>query len=203
MEDYQDNPDEDTIEENPEYSPKSEFSKAKVVYDTVNRCTIARGKEMKAGYFNTTVTKDGMPIKTWIEDAREIFINSVHSLRLLLSPECKRDEEFKKSEKEINEIENKLLDKFSYEKKDLIYKKDEHGNTYGIFKNTGIKFMPEQSSIVIVANKQGKAENIMGGWDNMRNAYINERLRISDIRFALLNDLIDRLNYFKMGISFG
>ena len=201
MVDYND--EEDVIGESPEYSVKSEFSKARIVYDACNKATINRAKEMRAGYFNTNVSKEGMPIKIWITDAREEFINSVNALRLLLNPECARDEVFKTAENKLNEEESKLLDKYSYKEKGLYYKKDLNGNTNAIYRDTGIKYMPEDNAVVIVPNKYGKAEQVMGGWNNMKNSYIIEKLNIADKRFALLNDLIDRLNYFKQGLSYG
>ena len=56
------------ISEEAEYSAKSEFSKPKIVFNAMQKCIESRAKEMKPGYENTKLTRDGLPIRTWIED---------------------------------------------------------------------------------------------------------------------------------------
>ena len=118
--------------EGSEYSPKSEFSKPKLVYDAIQRCIEARGKEMKAGYENTKLTRDGLPIITWIPDARQIFIGCVIAVKDILDPEILSNNEYKKL---IEECDKKIQESEKlYSYKELERKQD---------KNTGRRLWVE------------------------------------------------------------
>ncbi len=185
----------DDIEsEEAEYSSKSDFSKAKIVYEAMTKCIEARGKEMKSGYYNNKMNNDGTITKMWVEDSRQIFIGTVEVLRGLLSPEIKNEENYKNAIK-------KYYDKKKEIKKEYIYKERMPENKDGriLFKETGRKFIPEIGSKVIVRDLKNpqSAQQIVGGWDNYINAYWDNLVILYDFIFALLNDLINNLNYFK------
>ena len=110
----------DIIDGFAEYSPKSEFSKPKITFDASERCMQLRAKEMKKGYFNTTISKEGFPIKVWIEDSRKSFCSSVDALYSLLVPEILEDKKEKKEsgkEHPIDKIKKRikeLFEKYAY-----------------------------------------------------------------------------------------
>ncbi|MFW9927918.1 MAG: hypothetical protein ACFFD1_00840 [Candidatus Thorarchaeota archaeon] len=195
----------DEVGEIPEYSPKSDFSKAELVEQAVTKCIEKRGQEMKAGFWNTKLTKEGMPVREWKPDTRKEFIASVDALRGLLNPEVMRDENFKEFEIKIKEKVQELFEQFAYEEMQTQVKED--GRTYGgviIYVKTGKKYMPDIGSAIPIRDKNNPklVSVVPGAWDNNINAYWDSLLGIYDRMFGKLNDLIDKNNYFKRSISF-
>ncbi len=189
----------DIESENAEYSAKSDFSKAKIVYEAMQKCIQARGKEMKAGYYNHKVSNDGSILKIWVEDSRQVFIGSVEVLRGLLSPEIKNEKKYDSAIKKYYEHKIKIKKIYMYHEK---MPENEKGKI--LLKKTGRAFIPEIGLSVIVPDLRnpviGKA--VMGGWDNNVNAYWDELVILYDYIFAILNDLINHLNYFKQSIAY-
>ncbi len=194
---------EDIISEGAEYSPKSEFSKARTVYDSVAKCVDVRGKEMIAGFWNVKVTKQGTPIRTWEADSRKLFIGSVEALRGLLYPERRRSKNMKEFEAKFKEAKKKLWDKYSYAEK--LRERVNHGI---VWKPTGKTIMPSIGAVVVIPNQDREnvgrkiAEEVVGGWDIYVDAYYDELLIMYDKLFERINSLIDSLNYFKPEVSF-
>ncbi len=182
-----------------EYSSKSDFSKAKIVYEAMQKCIESRGKEMKAGYYNNKISNDGTVMKIWIEDSRQVFIGTVEVLRGLLSPEIKNEKEYKEVIKKYYDRKKEIKDHHIYEEK-----LPEHSNGRILLKETGRKFIPEIGSVVILSDLKNPqmARQIPGGWDNNVNAYWGELIILYDYIFAVLNDLINHLNYFKQSIAY-
>lgn len=203
-EDYEEDTytEDDSLQEISDYNSKSDFSKARVVCEAVSACRLARAKEMRPGYENITVPKSGVPIRTMVDDSRKAYISSVTALALLLKPEEEKDETYKEALKKIKEKEKEAFDKYAYEEKEVVLKKNEYGYTLPMVKNTGRKFMPRINSKVRVTDDKGFSVEKIGGWDNNHNAYIDLLVEIYDEKFAALNELIDRLNYFKNQSSF-
>jgi len=187
------------ITEEAEYSTKSEFSKPKIVFNAMQKCIESRAKEMKPGYENTKLTRDGLPIRTWVEDSRLVFIGSVIALKSLLSPEIKNNSKY--SEK-INDFEKTINEK----KETYSYEEMIRNHTQGTitWEKTGRKYIPEIGSVVVLpsAISPGIASEIKGGWDNKTNLYWDMVLQEYDLMFACLNRLINQLNFFKQKISY-
>ncbi len=185
--------------DNAEYSAKSDFSKAKIIYEAMQKCILARGKEMKAGYYNHKISNDGSIMKIWVEDSRQVFIGSVEVLRGLLSPEIKNEEEYNSTIKTYYEHKSNI-------KNIYIYKERMPENFGGkvLLKETGRKFIPEIGLSVIVPDLRNPSigKEVRGGWDNNVNAYWDELVILYDYIFAILNDLINHLNYFKQSIAY-
>jgi hypothetical protein len=199
----QDETDEDIISELPEYSPKSEFSKARVVEQSVTYCFQARATEMKEGYYNTLLSKDGMPIRKWISDTREKYFGAVHALMSLLNPEIQRDKETKKVVEDFKNKCEEIREQYLYE--ELILDCSDEKRL--IYKKTGMRFIPPTDAKVIIGkfNSQQKKifyEEVVGGWNEKLNRYKDELVPIYDLVFSELNTLIDKLNYFKMSAQF-
>ncbi|HEA46776.1 MAG TPA: hypothetical protein ENH99_03260 [Candidatus Pacearchaeota archaeon] len=182
-----------------EYSSKSDFSKAKIVYEAMQKCIAARGKEMKAGYYNIKLSNDGSPLKMWVEDSRQVFIGTVESLRGLLSPEIKNEEEYKKSITTYYEAKKTIKAQYVYKEK---LPENEKGRV--LLKESGRNFIPEIGTTVILPDLKNPSlgQNIPGGWDNNINAYWDEMVVLYDYIFAVLNDLINQLNYFKQAVAY-
>ncbi len=183
-----------------EYSLKSDFSKAKVAEEATKKCIDARGKEMKAGYYNTKLTKDGQPIRTWVEDYRQIYIGTVIALRNLLSPEIKNNKNCKQSLKKLDEDKKKIFDSYCYTEK--IQEINKIGRL--VWKDDSRKMIPEIDDVVVVKNPGNPSMGLRGKghWNLYVNAYWNDLVDVYDKIFATLNNLIDSLNYFKQKSSF-
>lgn len=187
------------ISELPEYSPKSEFSKALRTSEAFTKVIETRGHEMKPGYYNFSMDKNGMVQKIWVADARIVFFGAVEALKNVLAPEIERDKTntIKDIYKEIEKIKNK----YSYEEYILEYKENGMGSLEPFYKKTGEKIMPEigDEVITVVKNDGGNLSYgpIKGGWDKKVNTYRNLLIDCYDKLFAELSKVIDRLNYFK------
>lgn len=204
----------DWIEDGAEYSPKSEFSKPKVVEDATRKCFELRAKEMRRGYYNTRYSKEGLPLKVWIEDSRKAYCSSVIALRHLLMPEILTDTANGKKEKE---------DKEKGTNKKLIYKHIKLGKikmqySYFILKKvienekvkfvkTGEYYIPDLDEGVYIRKifPDGNEElvRVEGYWNSKVNAYWDHMVRKCDLLFEELMKVIHRLNYFKQSIRFG
>ena len=198
----EDNESEEESSEIPEYSPKSEFSKARLAETAVTNVLNSRGVEMKEGYFNTKLTKDGQAIKQWVPDARDKFFGSVIALMSLLSPEIARDKKIKIALEEFETGCDELKEKYLYEEL-IMY--SENGMLK--YKKTGNKYLPIIDEKVVIElfiqkKRQNKGEEVIGGWNNKVNSYKNDLVEVYDYLFSQLNNLIDRVNYFKSSASF-
>ena len=192
---------EEIISEGAEYSPKSEFSKPRVCEKSVILCVEARGSEMRPGYFNTTIDKNGNPQRSWIQDSRKVFIGKVDALRGLLSPEIKRNKRIKEKLESLDERKKESFESCCYKEMKTIKDKD----NYVIWIETNKNIMPEiDDPVVVVADPKfpNRASLHKGGWNLKVNSYWNELVLIYDEIFAELNDLMYDLNYFKAGINF-
>ena len=157
---------------------------------------------MKEGYFNTKLTKDGQAIKQWVPDARDKFFGSVIALMSLLSPEIARDKKIKIALEEFETGCDELKEKYLYEEL-IMY--SENGMLK--YKKTGNKYLPiidEKVVIELFIQKKRKMEGVevIGGWNNKVNSYKNDLVEVYDYLFSQLNNLIDRVNYFKSSASF-
>jgi len=165
----------------------------------MQKCILARGKEMKAGYYNHKVSNDGSIMKIWVEDSRQVFIGSVEVLRGLLSPEIKNEEEYNSAIKKYYEHKNAIKEIYKYHEK---MPENDQGKV--LLKKTGRSFIPEIGLAVIVPDLRTPiiGKSVRGGWDNNVNAYWDELVVLYDYIFAILNDLINHLNYFKQSIAY-
>lgn len=177
------------------YSPKSEFKKALLAMEAVRKCIESRGNEMKQGFWNTKIDKMGNPIKTWIEDQRKVYINSVIALESFLSAECLNDEKYQDFIKEIKEEIKNVFDKYNY----TIYEMTSDYN----WKKTDKKIMPQidEEVLVVVPGNQKTLTNVKGAWNAKVNAYYDELILLYDNVFKELNKVIFRLNDFAEKFS--
>jgi hypothetical protein len=186
----------DWISAGADYSPKAEFKIAILAMEAVRNCCIARGKEMKQGFWNNKVDKNGNAVKIWIEDQRKVFINSVIALENLLSAECLADTSYNKFIKgEKDSLNSKL--KVLFEK--YAYNIFEFDNTSGGWKKTNKTFMPQIDAELLVPSPHDARMlvNISGGWDYKVNAYYDELVPLYDELFKELRNVIFRIKDFK------
>ena len=186
------------------YNPKSEFSKPAVVQRCLENCYNVRSKELKQGYFNTTIDKrNGSENKVWISDSRKVFISAVDGMKSILYPECLRDENMKTYLKTFEENKQKIFDRFCYEEQ--IAKLDNDGMLK--LYSTGVKFIPETDrqilKLIKIAGVGIRTVFIKGFWNPRVELYWDTLIPLYDELFSQLNLLCDRNNYFVKQMRFG
>ena len=184
-----------------EYSPKSEFSKPKLVEQTVLKCVESRSQEQREGYFNYKLDSQGNPIaKIWVPDSRKVYDSHIMALRNLLSPEIKNNKKYQKVEGEIAEEKKKLFERHGYKVRKQEW--DKSGRAKWV--ETKEVLMPEIDELVVCEDprSQGSAVQSKGLWNSHVYAYWNELTPLNDKLFAALNELVDSLNYFKQKARF-
>ncbi len=189
----------ENVEQEAEYSSKSDFSKARLVYEAIQKCVEARGQEMVKGFWNVKLTKEGNPIKTWVSDTRQVFIGNVIALKSILAPEITSEKNYSKSLGRMMKKIREAKEENSYEEKIM---KLVEGRVQWV--GTGNKHIPAIGSLVVLPAiiSPGLAQEINGGWDNKTNLYWDIVLQQYDLMFELLNRLINKLNYFKQKIGY-
>lgn len=191
----------DEVSESAEYSPKSDFSKAQIVFAQSERCCAIRSEEMRSGYTTHIVDKMGNIKLVHVADARKKFMGSVEALKNLLTPEVKRMRN-REYIQEFKDTKIRIAEQYLYTEKEIKLVEGKY-----VLAPTGRKYIPEVGDILLagmkVIGKGTMGENkIEGYWDTKVNAYYNEILELYDTLFADLNCLIDELNYFKQQMSF-
>lgn len=185
--------DSEVIGESSEYSPKSEFKKPIIVQEAIQKINIARSKEMRAGYVNTSKSSDGTILQTTIPDAREEYVNAVKSLAIITAPEIRKDKEANDKLIEIKKKEKEIWDKYAYE--EFYIKKTAKGN---LVVKTGIKFMPPMDAELLTTALDGiKQIATKGYWNNKVSFYWANMIELYDELFEEISCMLDRLNYFK------
>ena len=189
-------PEDETINEGAEYSTKSEFSKPKLVEEAIRKCIEARSKEMRSGYYNYKFDKSNDSyVSIWIPDTRKIFDAHIKAVRNLLSPEIKSDSIYLDKEKNIKAEKKRIFDKHCY----TIRINENH-----IWKLTDQKIIPEHDEKIVCSYNDGsnRAGEIKGGWNQHVTFYWDSMTEGNDILFAMLNDLVSRINYFKQKVNY-
>lgn len=99
-----------------------EFSHSMLVMSAMKKCLEAGSKEMREGWFNERIDRQGNQIKTYIEDTRKAFIESVRSLKMIMACDIDKTarERIKKyllniqlKEKELINYGNEVWDKLN------------------------------------------------------------------------------------------
>ena len=181
-------------------STKVEYSYPMLVMIRVQDCGKKRAEEMIYGFWNTVVDRHGVARKTWVQDTRNVFISSVVALLNLLAPKIKEDKKFQEEYEKLEKKITKSFDNFCYED----YEPNNLGNGEIRYKKNEIKYIPQvDAEVFMVDVRTGLLTNIKGGWNLKRNAYYDSILILYDKIFAELNNLIDRLGYFKKRPVFG
>jgi len=185
--------------DNPEYSHKSDFSKAEVVKLQVQKCNEIRSKEMKEGYFNY----DDKGNKVYVPDSRKEWVSAVKALRQLLQPEINRDKKYLEYEKQLIKLEETAIHSFG-----VYPTKIEQGNIIPIKEaRKVIPYLDQPFPVAHTSRKPGEAtrkkiEKVPGLYNDNFHQYWDMMVNIYDLLFGELNALIDRCNYFKQEISY-
>jgi len=85
------------------------FSRSVLVMKTCRKCLELGCKEMMSGYWNVKTDKFGNSNKSYIQDSRKAFIESIESLEMVMIPDIKLDEDISKK---IKELKSKLTKRF-------------------------------------------------------------------------------------------
>jgi hypothetical protein len=93
------------------YQPQKDniFSHQSLVMSAMKKALDNGSKEMRPGYFQFKQDKSGNLIRTWIEDTRKSFVESVETILMVMS--CDIDET---SEKELNNLYDELKERKKY-----------------------------------------------------------------------------------------
>jgi len=83
-----------------------EFSHQGLVMSCLGRCAFNGSKEMKPGYWNEKLDKFGNVIKTYIDDTRLTFIESVEQVEIMMI--CDFDDE---ATAEIEKLKKSIIEK--------------------------------------------------------------------------------------------
>ena len=103
-----------------------EFSHSSLVMSSMRKCSEAGSKEMREGWFNERIDRQGNQIKTYIEDTRKAFIESVRSLKMIMAGDIDKTarDRLKKyllnirtKEKELINYDNEIWKKLSANEK--------------------------------------------------------------------------------------
>jgi hypothetical protein len=182
-----------------EYSPKSEFSKPAIVAEAVRKIREARACEMKEGYYNFKIGKDGSTTKIWVPDSRKIFVSNVNATLSILSPEISRSERMLEVIKVIDEKKKELFEKYCYYERTRCQLKN---GSWG-WAVTNKRWMPRVDENLPTENsaypKSKRWEIKKGVWNDMINNYWDEMVELYDMINSEINLLADENNYFKSG----
>jgi len=98
-------------EENSFGGKDEEFSHSQLVMLAMKKCVVAGNKEMCNGWENTRTDARGNTITTYVEDTRKRFIESVKSLKMIMSCDFDKtiDTNLKKLEEDVEESFKKYL----------------------------------------------------------------------------------------------
>lgn len=172
-----------------EYSSKSEFSKAEVVKNQVERCNDKGSREMRAGYYN----RDKLGNSIYIPDSRKEYVRAIMILQRTLNPEIER----------FPEVFNKKS--FAKKEKELVEK-------WGIKNSRGETEIPLLDEEIMeerkMANSKGidtgrkESKFLIGKYNNFFHKYWDERVILYDEIYEVLHTLIDKCDYFKQQISY-
>lgn len=188
----------DTAEDFADYSQKTDFSKAILTFEAFKKCIEARGKEMKKGFFNTILSKDGSPVRTWVEDTRKIYCSCVMALWATLEPEIINDKGFDESKFKFDEIKKKYF-YYPYVKKKV------EGQLELVQTSEG--YLPEEDEVVEVVKSFPDGTRVLdkvpGGWNQKVNRYWNEMVDEYDKLYRELMRVVHRANYFRQKMTFG
>jgi hypothetical protein len=112
-------------------SKDEQFSHSSLVMSAMKRCLEAGTKEMREGWFNERTDRQGNQIRTYIEDTRKAFIESVRSLKMVMAGDLdvvavKRIKKYlasiKEREQEFIKSNNETWDNLSSYEKGLYLK---------------------------------------------------------------------------------
>lgn len=209
-------------------SSKTDFSYPQLVMRAIEDCRIKRAVEMKEGYFNDKLDKQGNIRREWIPDTRKIFISSVDGLKDLLAPEIKNDKVFQKimSGVEISKDEKTQEKKLEIKKGQEVIKvktiaqKNIQGKLDEIFdkfayekieqtkegwEKTGFKYLPQinEEVAMISVRHENRFDVVEGGWNHKVNSYHDAKIPIYDELFSELVNICSRLGYFKKKTTAG
>ena len=195
--------DDDYVTELPEFSSKSEFSKARVVENFIQKICEFRSRDMIPGFWNVKFDKDNNPHRVYVEDPRKVFCSSVIALGSLMSPEVYSNDQATKAIDIFEARQKKLRDKYVYPERERYVLEDGSGG----WRLTGNKFFPKIGQRLPIEdpkhpNSGYKWEFIPGLWDDKVNAYWDDMVELCDGFFSEINMLIGSLNYFKTKASF-
>ena len=153
-----------------------QFSHSTLVMSAMKRASESGSKEMKTGWYNTKQDKQGNTIKTYIDDSRKSFIESVKTCCMIMA--CDLDEEAETYIDEcLEDIDNKKMELAKLEEQS--YSK----------LNEGLKVLMKSNGIYNVPGHVSHPE--------LKEHLVWFELEMYRSIFAELSRLTKRLDFFK------
>lgn len=84
-----------------QYNNQGQITHEQLILQAMKRCMEEGSKEMKGGYFKQSVNNQGQVKEIWVDDQKQIYIQSIKSLYDVMIP--KHDEIFKKDDAKFNQ----------------------------------------------------------------------------------------------------
>jgi len=153
-----------------------QFSHSTLVMSAMKKCLEAGCKEMKTGWFNVKQDRQGNTIKTYVDDSRKNFIESIKTCCMIMAADL--DEE---AEDYIDECYEEIETK----KKELATLEEESYNKL----NAGLKTMMKAQGIYNVPGHISHPE--------LKEHLVWFELEMFRSIFAELSKLAKRLDYWK------
>lgn len=153
-----------------------EFSHSSLVMSAMRKCLDAGAKEMRDGWFNEKVDKNGFRTRTYVEDTRKSFIESVRSLKMIMA--CDLDK------KAIEKIK-KYLRRIKEKEKEYIKEGNEAWERLSVFEKSQYLKSGQRHFSKIISHPMLKKYFIEYELEQWRNI------------FAELSRLTKRLDFFK------
>lgn len=154
-----------------------QFSHQSLIMSSMNKCVEAGCNEMREGYWNNKLDKNGNTLRYYVEDTRKIFVESVDTVEMIMI--CDFDDEANKS---INKLKSDL-DKYYQELCDE-EKKDWTDS------NETIKQTRWKQGIFF---RKGYLNTKLPFYQD----YIEEQVKVARLIFKELTKLTKRLNWYE------
>jgi hypothetical protein len=161
------------------YQPEEQqqFSHQQLIMKAMNKVIEAGCKELRSGYWNEKQDKFGNITRTYIEDTRKVFIESVETLEMFM--DCDLDEEAKE---EIKTLKNNLKETF---KELLVQEKKDWDKLSNLIKINRIKEG-------IIPREKGLHPEL-----HYAEEFIEARVKMNKEIVKSLTKLTKRLNFYK------
>jgi len=162
--------------ENFSSSKDEQFSHSTLVMSAMKKCLEAGCKEMKTGWFNVKQDRQGNTIKTYVDDSRKNFIESIKTCCMVMA--CDLD-------KEAEEYIDECLEEIKIKKKELAQLEEESYNKL----NEGLKTLMKSKGIYNIPGHISHPE--------LKEHLVWFELEMFRSIYAELSKLTQRLGFYK------
>jgi len=153
-----------------------QFSHSTLVMSAMKKCLEAGCKEMKTGWFNVKQDRQGNTIKTYVDDSRKNFIESIKTCCMIMAADL---------DEEAEEYIDGCFEDIEEKKKELAKLEEESYNKL----NSGLKTLMKSQGIYNIPGHISHPE--------LKEHLVWFELEMFRSIFAELSKLAKRLDYWK------